>query len=96
MKNSSSEWERIAHGFEKKWNFPQCIGALDGKQVRIKPPANSGSTFYNYKNTFSIVLMALVDVDHRFEYCDIGCNGRVSDQGRPPGLFNTLKAYKKI
>jgi hypothetical protein len=81
MPCSSSQWLEIAKGFESKWNFPLCIGAIDGKHVRIKPPANSGSTYYNYKNTFSVVLMALVDADYRFLYCDVGCNGRMSDGG---------------
>jgi hypothetical protein len=78
---SSAEWEEIAEGFETKLNFPLCIGALDGKHIRIKPPANSGSAYYNYKNTFSIVLMALMNADYRFIYCDVGCNGRMSDGG---------------
>ena len=76
-----NEWQRVADGFNERWNFPNCVGAMDGKHVTIKPPSNSGSFFYNYKHTFSIVLLALVDYDYKFLYVDIGSNGRVSDGG---------------
>lgn len=29
-------FKSIANGFEKKWNYPHCIGAIDGKHVRIQ------------------------------------------------------------
>uniref|UniRef100_A0A1X7TWB2 DDE Tnp4 domain-containing protein n=1 Tax=Amphimedon queenslandica TaxID=400682 RepID=A0A1X7TWB2_AMPQE len=75
---TTSKWKEIATGFETYWQFPHCIGALDGKHIVIRPPPNSGSYYFNYKHTFSIVLLALVDADYKFTYVNIGCNGRNS------------------
>ena len=59
--------------------MPHLLGALDGKHIRIKKPKKSGSTFYNYKNYFSIILFAMVDAEYRFRYVDVGAEGRASD-----------------
>ena len=75
------EWECIAQQCSKQWNLHNCIGAMDDKHIMIRPPANSGSFYYNYKHRFSIVLLAVVDADYKFIHVDIGCNGRISDGG---------------
>lgn len=59
--------------------------------VFVKPP-NTGSTYFNYKKEFSIVLLALVDADYRFITVDIGAYGKSSD-GR---IFRTFKLGQGI
>lgn len=41
----------------------------------------SGSEYYNYKNSFSIILLAISDANYCFRYIDVGAQGRFSDGG---------------
>ncbi|XP_018358447.1 PREDICTED: uncharacterized protein LOC108758142 [Trachymyrmex cornetzi] len=75
------EWLKIANEYNNKWNFPNCLGAIDGKHCRIQAPPNSGSAFHNYKGYFSLVLMAIVDACYRFIWVDIGNYGSLNDAG---------------
>ncbi|XP_018398799.1 PREDICTED: putative nuclease HARBI1 [Cyphomyrmex costatus] len=79
--DSKLAWKAVAYDYMERWNFPNCLGAMDGKHIRIDPPLQSGSSYFNYKETFSIVLLALVDAQLRFIFVDVGTNGRISDRG---------------
>lgn len=81
MPRTAGEWKVIAADFEKNWNFNNCSGAIDGKHVHIKKPAKSGSYYFNYKKSFSIVLMAVVNANYEFITVEVGINGRASDAG---------------
>lgn len=90
--SSDKEWLDIANQFESKWQFPHSLGSVDGKHVQIIPPAESGSYYYNYKGSHSIVLMAIVNANLEFIMVDVGTNGRVSDGG----IICNTTFYKRL
>ncbi|KAJ0176586.1 hypothetical protein K1T71_007765 [Dendrolimus kikuchii] len=66
------DWLVIANGFYTKANFLNCLGAIDGKHIRIIKPEHTGSLYYHYKNYFSIVLLAICDSNYCFTFIDVG------------------------
>lgn len=69
----------VANDFYRKWDFPNCLGALDGKHIKVKPPHGHGAKYWCYKGYNSVILLALADAHERFTYVDVGANGRVGD-----------------
>ncbi|XP_068675425.1 uncharacterized protein [Montipora foliosa] len=92
--SSEEEWLEIAKRFHSRWQLPNCIGAIDGKHVRILHPPGTGSDYFNYKGFFSIVLMAVVGPNAEFVFADVGCQGRISDGGvlRNTVFYHALEA----
>lgn len=82
----------IAEDFEATWNFPHCIGAIDGKHCEIKKPPKSGSAHWCYKKRNSIVMQAVADAKRRFVAVEVGGRGKQSDGG----TFTASTLYKLI
>lgn len=92
MPTTSHEWQGVAQHFLMRWNFPHCLGSMDGKHIQIVAPEHSGSMFFNYKGFHSIVVLAVADANYNFIYLDVGCQGRISDGG----VFNYTSLYEKM
>ena len=85
--STEEEWLEISLEYRNKWNFPHCLGAIDGKHVVMQAPERSGSDYYNYKKTHSIVLLAVCNARYEFLLVDIGDAGCQSDGG----VYNNSK-----
>ena len=43
--STPESWKNVADGFFTRWNFPNCMGAIDGKHIAIRPPPRTGSYY---------------------------------------------------
>jgi len=67
--------KQTADGYYRRWHFPHCCGSIDGKHIRMICPGNSGSRYFNYRDFYSIVTLALVDHNYKFLVVDVGSYG---------------------
>ncbi|KAG0725967.1 hypothetical protein GWK47_037553 [Chionoecetes opilio] len=72
LPTTSAEWQEVASGFSNVWQFPNCIGALDGKHFLVIKPDNTGAEYFDYKSHHSVIMLALVDASYKFLYIDLG------------------------
>ena len=63
---------------QKRDGEKNCLGAIDGKHIRVTKFPRSGSMNLNYKCYFSI-LMAIADSDYKFTYADTGFYSKECD-----------------
>ena len=76
-----NDWKCISERFEEVRNFPHVVGTIDGKHIRIECTKLSGTFYHNYTGFFSMVLLAVCDVDYRFTLFDFGSYGSNNDCG---------------
>ena len=69
----------VIEGFKRKWDFPNCAGAIDGTHVPIIAPQDNHVDFFNRKGWYSIVMQAVVDDCYCFRDICIGWPGSVHD-----------------
>lgn len=91
LPNSYDEWLLIRQSFIKLYDCP-AFGAIDGKHIRVKSFAKSGSSFHNYKCFFSFVLLGFCDANLRILFVDIGGKGRSHDSN----LFEKTSLAAKL
>jgi hypothetical protein len=76
---NESKWKGIAERYLDLWNLPNCIGSIDGKHIRVKCIPETGSLCYNYKDNFSVILLAYADADALSTTVHVGDFGKNSD-----------------
>ncbi|KAB0804863.1 hypothetical protein PPYR_01833 [Photinus pyralis] len=91
-KSTEENWRAISDQFATFSHFPNCLGAVDGKHIRVNKFPHSGSMNLNYKSYFSIVLMAIADCDYKFTYVDIGAYGKDCDSS----VFQETSFFKLL
>ena len=75
------EWLTVSEQFEEKWQYPNGVGEIDGKNIVIISPTSRVSHYYNYKHTNSIVLHAIAGPNYECLFADVGSNGIMNDSG---------------
>ena len=79
--STSEDWLKVSETSQSRCNFPSCLGAISLKYIQIRPLPGTGSVYFNYKKTFSIISLAIARPDYECIYTDIGSYGWMNDSG---------------
>ena len=79
---------------EMLWQFPSCWGAIHGCHITIQCPSGGlkACKEYNFKNFYSIVMMAIVDTEDRFIWASVGFPGNSHDSV----IFQSTEVWQDI
>ena len=79
---SEQDFTEVMVDMNQLWQFPWCWGAIDSCHIPIQcPPGGEEACkeYHNFKNVFSIVMMAIVDAAARFMWVSVGFPGNSHD-----------------
>ena len=82
----------VVSGFENKWGFPQCAGAIDGSHIPISAPELNHTDYFNRKGWYSMLVQAVVDHEYLLRDICVGWPGSVHDAR----VFVNSLLYKRI
>ena len=71
--------EEVINGFEQRWGFPQCTGAIDVTHISVTPPTLNKDSYRNRKGLCSINAQCIVDHQCMFTDVFVGWPGRSHD-----------------
>ena len=63
---AGDDLNNVINGFERKWGFPRCAGAIDGIHIPIIEPQENHVDYFNRKGWYNIVMQAIVDDSYCF------------------------------
>ncbi|XP_017025421.1 putative nuclease HARBI1 isoform X1 [Drosophila kikkawai] len=89
---TEEQWLSIARDFQEMWNFPHCLGAVDGHHIAFRSKTITDASYSNYRQFKSIIMLALVDAQHRFLYVDASCKGGAEDAFTDSPLFDAMES----
>ena len=82
MPNTQEDFKKKILDMEEFWQFPCYWAAIDGCHIPMKcPPGGleACKQYHNFKNFYSVVLMAMIDSHYRFVWGSCGFPGNSHD-----------------
>ena len=76
---SGDNLKDIVEGFEHKWGFLQCAGAVNGTHIPIVSPEECPADYYNRKGWHSVLMQGVVNHLGHFTNVYVGWSGWVHD-----------------
>ena len=89
---AEESWRAINERFKNTARFPNCIGSVDGKHMRVLKYPGSGSMNLNYKLFFFCSSYGRGDSNYRFVYIDVGAYGKDCDSS----VFQRTNFYRML
>ena len=79
LPRTEAEVKKKVAMFSSRYDFPQCLGAVDGTHIEIKQPTHNATDFVNRKSHFTINVQACCDCNCVFMDVVVKWSGSVHD-----------------